>query len=383
MMLARATLNFFCKLPMNSLFDLACEGVRGITPYTIGKPLAQLQRELGQVKVIKLASNENPLGTSPVVAEAIATATADIARYPDGSGFDLKHALASKHAVDIGQITLGNGSNEILELVSRAFLTPDFEVVFSQHSFAVYPLVTQAVGATAQVATATDYCHDLAAMADKITSKTRLIFIANPNNPTGTHLAPAQLQDFVASLPRTVICIIDEAYYEFVAPSKRVDTVRWLDKFPNLLITRTFSKAYGLAGLRVGYGLSSKVIADLLNRVRQPFNNNSLALTAAMAALADSQHLAKTISCNQQGMQQLTAGLANLGLDTIPSNANFVAVNMRQEGEAIYHALLQKGVIVRPVASYQMPNYLRVSIGTASENSFFLTALGEVLQQNV
>lgn len=365
---------------VNNIYSLALTGVQQLVPYKPGKPIEELQRELSLSKIVKLASNENPLGSGKKALAAIQLVLSELALYPDGSGFDLKQALAKKYSLDAGQITLGNGSNEILELVARAFLRPGLDVIFSQHAFAVYPLVTQAVGASAVVVPAVNYGHDLAGMLASVTKNTRVIFIANPNNPTGTLLSQADVEAFIAALPDTVVCVLDEAYFEFVSRTEPVDSISWLKKYPNLIITRTFSKAYGLAGLRVGYSLSSPEIADILNRVRQPFNNNTLALVAAEAALGDDAHLNLTISINAQGMQQLTAGFKTLGLEWIPSAGNFVSVDLRQPGQPIYEALLRKGVIVRPVGNYELPNHLRISIGTQAENEFFLQALGEVLE---
>ena len=279
----------------------------------------------------------------------------------------------------MSQVTLGNGSNEILELVARAFLTPGLEVIFSQYAFAVYPLVTQAVGATAVVAPALNYGHDLDAMLERVNDKTRLIFIANPNNPTGTLLAHDRLQAFLQALPDTCVCVLDEAYCEFVGNKAAGDSIAWLKDHPNLLITRTFSKAYGLAGLRIGYGLSSPQLADILNRVRQPFNNNLLALAAAAAALTDIEHLQNTLACNSQGMQLITEGFKNLGLEWVVSAGNFVLVDLKMPALPIYEALLRKGVIVRPVGVYDLPNHLRITIGTPTENRLFLQALTEVM----
>ncbi|MEQ1622089.1 MAG: histidinol-phosphate transaminase [Methylococcales bacterium] len=364
----------------NNIYSLALTGVQQLVPYKPGKPIEELQRELGLSKIVKLASNENPLGPGKKALAAIQLVLSELALYPDGSGFDLKQALAKKYSLDAGQITLGNGSNEILELVARAFLRPGLDVIFSQHAFAVYPLVTQAVGASAVVVPAVNYGHDLAGMLASVTKNTRVIFIANPNNPTGTLLSQADVEAFIAALPDTVVCVLDEAYFEFVSRTEPVDSISWLKKYPNLIITRTFSKAYGLAGLRAGYSLSSPEIADILNRVRQPFNNNTLALVAAEAALGDEEHLNQTISVNAQGMQQLTAGFKTLGLEWIPSAGNFVSVDLRQPGQPIYEALLRKGVIVRPVGNYELPNHLRISIGTQAENEFFLQALADVLE---
>ncbi|WP_031433123.1 histidinol-phosphate transaminase [Methylomarinum vadi] len=363
----------------HSISTLAVAGVQKLVPYVPGKPIEELERELGLSDIVKLASNENPLGTNPRVAQAIQKTLPELTRYPDGNGFKLKVALAEKLSVDSAQITLGNGSNEILELVARTFLTPDLDVVFSQHAFAVYPIVTQAVGATARIVPAKDYGHDLSAMSEQINDRTRLVFIANPNNPTGTLLQPDELEAFIKALPSTVLCVLDEAYHEYVAPDRRARSIDWLRAYPNLIITRTFSKAYGLAGLRVGYSLSSLEIADLLNRVRQPFNNNMLALAAAETALSDRDYLHRTVAANAAGMQQLTVAFRTLGLEWIPSAGNFVSVDLGRPALPIYEALLRKGVIVRPVANYEMPNHLRVSIGTERENQVFITALSQVL----
>ncbi len=364
---------------VDKIYTLAVEGVQRLIPYKAGKPIEELERELGLTQIIKLASNENPLGPGKKALEAIVSALPDLALYPDGSGFLLKQALADKYTLDDSQITLGNGSNEILELVARAFLTPEHEAVFSQHAFAVYPIVTQAVGAKAVVVPALNYGHDLDAMLLAVTEKTRLVFIANPNNPTGTLLSPASLALFINALPDTCVCVLDEAYFEFVNDVEAVNSIAWLKDHPNLLITRTFSKAYGLAGLRIGYGLSSPQMADILNRVRQPFNNNSLALVAALAALNDDEHLQQTIIVNAQGMQQLVDGFKVLGLEWVPSAGNFVLLDLKQAGMPIYEALLRKGIIVRPVGVYELPNHLRISIGTKIENQLFLDALTEIL----
>ena len=362
-----------------SIFQLVTAGVQTLVPYQPGKPISELERELGLTEIVKLASNENPLGPSEKVKQAMQARFADLSRYPDGNGFALKAALSAKWGVECNQITLGNGSNEILELLARAFLTTAHEVIFSQHAFAVYPLVTQAVGAIAKAIPAQNYGHDLPAMLAAITDKTRLIFIANPNNPTGTYLTKQALSEFLTAVPEHVICVLDEAYFEYVAKGDYPDSIAWLADYSNLVITRTFSKAYGLAGLRIGYSLSSPAMADILNRVRQPFNNNSLALAAAEAAINDTEYLAATVALNNAGMQQLTSAFLAMGLPWIESVGNFVSVDMQREAAGINTALLHKGVIVRPVANYEMPNHLRISIGTQSENDFFITALKAVL----
>ncbi|HCA23002.1 MAG TPA: histidinol-phosphate transaminase [Pseudomonas sp.] len=363
--------------------SLARPGVQKLSPYVPGKPVEELAREFGlrPQDIVKLASNENPLGPSPAVREAIAGAFAELTRYPDGNGFALKQALAAKLGVDTACITLGNGSNDILELVTRAFVGPEHEVVFSDHAFAVYPIVTQAVGAKAVSVPAKDWGHDLDAMAAAITPATRIVFIANPNNPTGTWIERAALEAFLDRVPENVIVVLDEAYTEYVETDDVPNGVDYLPRYPNLLVSRTFSKAYGLAALRVGYGLSSPVIADALNRVRQPFNVNSLALAAALAALQDEAYLIESRRINRQGMQQLEDGCAALGLSWIPSRGNFLAIDLGREAAPVFQALLREGVIVRPVANYGMPNHLRVTIGLPEENQRFLDALKQVLSR--
>ncbi len=365
---------------MNRFLELALAGVQQLVPYVPGKPVDELQRELGLTEVVKLASNENPLGTGSKVSVAIQATIPELTRYPDGSGFSLKAALSAKLGVAPEQITLGNGSSEILELVMRTFVTPEHEVVFSQHAFALYPILTQAVGAKAAIAPAKNFGHDLSAMLPRVTDKTRLVFIANPNNPTGTLLPQHELEAFMTALPAHVLCVLDEAYYEFVQPELRTEPLDWPNRYPNLIVTRTFSKAYGLAGLRIGFGVSSPDVADLLNRVRQPFNSNMLALAAAEAALSDTDYLTETLAVNNAGMKQLTDAFKALALEWIPSSGNFVSVDVKQNALPIYEALLRKGVIVRPVANYEMPKHLRISIGTERENQIFINALNEVLR---
>lgn len=361
--------------------ELATAGVRNLQPYVPGKPVAELEREYGVKKAIKLASNENPLGPSPRAVEAVQQGLAQLARYPDGAGYDLRAALARRHGVALDQITLGNGSNDLLELITRAFVTPQYEVVFSEHAFAVYPIVTQAVGATARVAAVYNWGHDLAAMDALINERTRVVFIANPNNPTGTWLSGRVLEEFLQAVPPSVLVVVDEAYFEYARDiaADYPDASLWLTRFPNLIVTRTFSKAYGLAGLRVGYALSQPEVADVLNRVRQPFNVNSLAQVAALAALEDDDHLARSLACNRDGMRQLASAFTAMGLEFIPSAGNFVCVDMARDALGVYDALLREGVIVRPVGSYGMPQHLRVTIGLPEENERFIKALEKVL----
>ncbi len=360
------------------ILQLAVPGVRGLLPYQPGKPLAELEREYGVRNAIKLASNENPLGPSPKALAAVTALLPELARYPDGGGFALKRALSEKLQVTAAQITLGNGSNDILEFAARVFVNPGDEVIFSAHAFAVYPIVTQAVGGRAVITPAQHWGHDLAAMQRAITSATRLIFIANPNNPTGTWLSQAALRDFLQAVPERVMVVLDEAYFHYVEEPDYADGMALLRDYPNLIVARTFSKAYGLAGLRVGYGVSNDRVADLLNRVRQPFNVNTLALAAAAAALDDDKHLQRTRALNSAGMQQLIAGFRALRLEYIPSVGNFICVHVGQAA-AVYENLLRAGVIVRPVANYGMPEHLRITIGLEQENRRFLEALQKTL----
>lgn len=363
--------------------DLALPGVQQLSPYVPGKPVEELAREFGlnPADIVKLASNENPLGPSAKVCEAINQALHELTRYPDGSGFALKDKLAAHYAVAPEQITLGNGSNDILELVARAWLAPGRNAIFSEHGFAVYPIATLASGAECREIAAKNYGHDLAAMAAAIDDNTRVVFIANPNNPTGTWFDQAALNSFLNAVPADVLVVLDEAYIEYAADSDLPDGMAYLNRYPNLLVSRTFSKAYGLAALRVGYAVSSVEVAEILNRVRQPFNVNSLALVAASAALDDQDYLARSRDTNSVGMQQLEEGFKKLGLSWLPSRGNFIAVDFQRDAAKINQGLLEQGVIVRPIAGYGMPNFLRVSIGTAAENQTFLDALTQVLQQ--
>lgn len=369
---------------IDSFLELAAPGIQALQPYLPGKPVAELEREYGISNAIKLASNENPFGPSPLALAAARDALQDLSRYPEGSAWLLAGKLAEKHQLVQESITLGNGSNDVLDIIARVFLTPAHEAVFSQYAFAVYPLAVQAVGATARIAPAHDgsrgpACgHDLDAMSRLVGPNTRLVFIANPNNPTGTWLESAALETFIANLPAHVMVVVDEAYFEYVDKVSYPDTSTWLARFPNLIVTRTFSKAYGLAGLRIGYALSHPDVAGLLNRVRQPFNVNTVAQAAALAALDDVEYLQQSIRRNREGMDQLVSGLRSLGLDYIESAGNFVAVNTGR-GLEHYEALLQQGVIVRPVANYGMPDYLRVTVGRADENARLLSALQQVL----
>ena len=359
--------------------------IAAIAPYQAGKPIEELAREFGldASKIVKLASNENPLGMPESAKQALNAAVANLGRYPDPAGFDLKKAISQRFGVDQGWITLGNGSNDILELVASALIEPGSAVVYSQFAFVVYRLATQARGAKHIVVPAKEYGHDLPAMLEAITPETKIVYVANPNNPTGTYLSVEAIESFLASVAARhgsrVTVVLDEAYNEFLEPALRVDGVALVKRYPNLIVSRSFSKAYGLAGLRVGFAMAQPVLTDLLNRVRQPFNVNSLAQAAAIAALNDKEFLAKSFTLNRDGKKQLQQGFEKLALQFVPSYANFVLVKVG-DAARINLELLKRGVIVRPVAGDGLPEWLRVSIGLPHENQTFLDALTAVLK---
>ncbi|MDP9143059.1 MAG: histidinol-phosphate transaminase [Pseudomonadota bacterium] len=368
----------------------AAPGILGLEPYSPGMPIEELQRRLGVSNAIKLASNENPLGMSAKVKVALADMIAkqNLAFYPDGGGHRLKQKLAQMHNITPECITLGNGSNDILEFLARTYAGPGRAVMFSAYAFAVYALAAQAQTAESVVVPARPaddampYGHDMAAFTRALRERpdVSLVFIANPNNPTGTWLPPAEIEAFLETVPPHVIVALDEAYFEYQEPSLRPETRRWLDRFPNLLVARTFSKVYGLAGLRVGYALSNPTVADLLNRVRQPFNNNSLALLAAEVALDDQAHVEASVALNTRERARLIDAMKQRGLSVLPTQANFITINFNRDANPIHQGLLERGVIVRPMGSYQMPTYLRVTVGTTGENDRFLAALDEALK---
>lgn len=358
--------------------------VRAIAPYQGGKPIAEVAREFGldEAKIIKLASNENPLGMPESAKQAMLSAVTDIGRYPDANGFELKQAITSKYDVPQEWITLGNGSNDILELAAHAFVQPGQSVVYAQYSFAVYALATQAVGGRAIVVAAKNYGHDLEAMANAITSDTKLVFIANPNNPTGTFIPAAEIEAFLTKVPHDVVVVLDEAYNEYLAPELQYDSVEWVRQFPNLLVSRTMSKAYGLAGLRIGFGIAQPSITDLLNRIRQPFNVNSMAQAAAVAALTDAGFLQRSAKLNADGYRQLTKAFDAMDIEYVPSYGNFVLFKVGNDdgaGARVNLALLKRGIIVRPVGNYGLSQWIRVSIGLPEENEAFIAALKQVL----
>jgi histidinol-phosphate aminotransferase len=374
-----------------SQFDPAQYGpdhVRAIAPYQAGKPIAEVAREFGldEASIVKLASNENPFGVPESARQAMAAAAAELGRYPDANGFELKAALSERYDVPADWITLGNGSNDILEIAAHAFVQKGQAVLYSQYSFAVYALAAQGVGARGIVVPAKDYGHDLDAMAAAIDAAgeadLKLVFIANPNNPTGTFIPAAEIEAFLAKVPSSVVVVLDEAYNEYLEQKDQFESTQWVRKFPNLIVSRTFSKAYGLAGLRVGFAIAQPAVTDLMNRIRQPFNVNSLAQAAAIAALNDKAFLQKGFENNRAGYRQLTAAFDELGLEYVPSHGNFVLVKVGDDegaGARVNLALLKQGVIVRPVGAYGLPQWLRVSIGLPDENARFVEALKKAL----
>ena len=372
------------KVKAKAVFDidkLAPANVRGIAPYVPGKPIAETARELGipEARILKMASNENPLGASPKALAAIRGALDELHYYPDGSGFELKRVLSRKLGVAPENIVLGNGSNDVLELVARAFLRPGDAAVYSQHAFMVYPLVVQAIGARGIEVPAKDFATDLDAIALAVTGDTRMVFVANPNNPTGTFNPWADVERFVEGVRGDVLVVLDEAYGEYLPDELKSPTQGWLARFPNLVVSRTLSKAFGLAGLRVGYGLADPRVAEVMNRVRQPFNVNHLALVAACAALDDEEFIQRSREVNAAGLEQLGAGFERLGLEYIPSFGNFITVRVGAEAARIYREMLAEGVIVRPIAGYGMPEHLRVTVGLPEHNARFLAALERAL----
>ena len=374
---------------MTNYIDQSVGGVANLSPYQPGKPLEELEREYGIGNAVKVASNENPFGPSPKVIETIQRFLAnpvELGRYPDGSGFNLKAKISQFYGLKAEQLTLGNGSNDVLDIISRCFSGPGDEVIFSAYAFAIYYLSTQAVGATPVITPAQDWGHDLEAMLAAISDKTKLIFIANPNNPTGTCLDGADIKAFLEKVPEHIVVVIDEAYLEFAGHAmspwadKYQQALQWLDDYPNLIVTRTFSKAYGLASFRVGFGVSSAEIADILNRVRQPFNNSILALETAAVALDDQDFIEKVVQNNWQGMELLIKGFEEQDLSYIPSAGNFICVDVGDNANEVYDKLLYQGVITRPIGAYKMPRHLRVSVGSLDENQRTLEALKVVLK---
>jgi histidinol-phosphate aminotransferase len=358
----------------------ALEYVRAIAPYAPGKPIEELAREFGlpAERIVKLASNENPLGPPESALRAMAATLADAARYPDGNAFALRSALCERLQVPPDWLTIGSGSNDILEMAAGAMLAPGRSCVYSQYSFAVYPLATQARGARAIVVPARDFGHDLPRMARAVEADTRLVYLANPNNPTGTFVPAPAIEQFLEALDPRVAVVLDEAYNEYLPAALRYDSIAWVRRHPNLLVSRTFSKAYGLAGMRVGYGVAQAAFSDLLNRVRMPFNVSNTAQAAACAALSDEAYLRRSYETNRAGLERLSAALQALGLPIVPSHANFVLFRAGPAAR-VYQELLARGIIVRPVANYALPEWLRVTVGLPEENEQFLRALPQAL----
>ncbi len=364
---------------------LGAAGIRSLSPYNPGKPLDELEREYGIRDAVKLASNENPLGPSPQAIAAMQAQAGELHRYPDGSGFHLKAAIAEHHRAHPDQICLGNGSNDVLDMIARVFVEPGQTGIISQHAFIVYYLSLIYVHANIQTVPANNFGHDLQRMAQaaRADPAARLMYIANPNNPTGTCANQASLRELLESVPQSVIVAVDEAYAEYVADGDGSSCIDWLNDFPNLIVTRTFSKIYALAGLRIGYSISSSHIADLLNRVRQPFNCNSLALAAAVASLADDDHRVRSRALNTEQMSFVCHEFAQLGLKTIQSAGNFVCVDLNRPAIQGYERLLRLGIITRPIESYGLPSHLRISIGTQLENERLITAFKTLREKNV
>lgn len=366
---------------------LAIEAIKALQPYQAGKPVEELERELGITSAIKLASNENPWGCSPLVKNVLVQSLTNLSLYPDANAFYLKQALAKKLNVNNNQITIGNGSNDVLDLLARTFLSVGDEAIFSEYAFLVYPIVVQAVGATARVSKALPegtkqaFGHDLEAMLALINAKTKIIFIANPNNPTGTYFSKTALDAFLAQVPSTIIVVIDEAYFEYVDKTDYPNGLDYLPSYDNVVVTRTFSKIHGLAALRVGYAVSHPSVSDVLNRVRQPFNGNSLGLLAAQTSLDDDQFVTDCQTNNNQALADFYAYLDEHDYGYMASVANFVTVRFGEKSMDIYQQLLQKGIIVRPVANYALTEYLRLSMGTKEQMSALTKALDELRVQ--
>lgn len=349
--------------------------IRSLSPYVPGKPIDELQRELGITRIIKLASNENPLGPSPKALAALNGAQTMLHRYPDGGAYQLRQAIADRWKVAREQVILGNGSDEILGLLARTFLTPGDEAVMADHTFVIYKMEVTAVHGKPVVVPLVDWTHDLESMVRAVTPRTRLLFLCNPNNPTGTIVSAEAVDRLMAGVPDDVIVVFDEAYFEYVRSPRFPDAMGYVKRGRNAIVLRTFSKIYGLAGLRIGYGIGTTEIIDFLNRVRPPFNANSLAQTAALAALEDDEHVAKSRAVNAAGMEQMEQGLRALGVIPIPSEANFLYCNVKRDGRLVFEALLREGIIVRHIEG----TMIRVTIGQPDENAAFLRSLKKIL----
>ncbi len=354
-------------------------GIETIHPYQGGKPIDEVQREFGIDDIIKLASNENPIGPSPLAKEAIKRAAAKVNLYPDGNAYYFKNELAEHLGVAPNYLIFGNGSNDVLQIVGETYISPGDEVIYSESAFVVYMVVSKICGAKSVVTPRRDYAHDLDAMADAITDATKVIFIANPNNPTGTMVTKDETERLMARVPDDVLVVFDEAYYEYVERPDYPQTLPYVEEGRNVIITRTFSKIYGLAGLRIGYGIAKPETIEMMNRVRQPFNCNLIAQTAGRAALNDADHVHRSLELNAVGKVYLYERLARFGLEYVETEGNFILVELGRSGQEVTDALMRKGVIVRPMAAYGFPDAVRVTIGKSDENKRFIAALQEVL----
>ena len=365
----------------NSFLENLNQGVLGLKPYEPGLPLEQTQKKLGLEKVIKLASNENPLGPSPKALDLLKgqlnSFSSDLNRYPDGNAYNLKEAISKKYSVDINQITIGNGSNDLIEFVSRCFLGEGKKAIYSQHGFAIYPLAIKSTGAVPIKSKAKNWGHDLELMKDLVDDKTKLIFIASPNNPTGTAKTLQEIKDFLNNLPEDILVFLDQAYFEYIEGTEFDIPFSLIDDHPNLVISRSFSKAHGLAALRLGFCISNPELSDYLNRVRQPFNTNSLALDLGKIALSDQEHIDKSVMINSSGMERVKRALNSFNYRYIESWGNFISFDAKQDSDVAFQYFLKKGVILRSLKVYEMPQHLRVSIGTEEEMDFFLKVFEE------
>ena len=365
----------------NSFLENLNQGVLGLKPYEPGLPLEQTQKKLGLEKVIKLASNENPLGPSPKALDLLKgqlnSFSSDLNRYPDGNAYDLKEAISKKYSVDMNQITIGNGSNDLIEFVSRCFLGEGKKAIYSQHGFAIYPLAIKSTGAVPIKSKAKNWGHDLELMKDLVDDKTKLIFIASPNNPTGTAKTLQEIKDFLNNLPEDILVFLDQAYFEYIEGTDFDIPFSLIDDYPNLVISRSFSKAHGLAALRLGFCISNPELSNYLNRVRQPFNANSLALNLGKIALSDQEHIDKSVKINSSGMERVKMAFDSFNYSYIESWGNFISFDAKQDSDEAFQYFLKKGVILRSLKVYEMPQHLRVSIGTEEEMDFFLKVLEE------
>ena len=365
----------------NSFLENLNQGILGLKPYEPGLPLEHTQKKLGLEKMIKLASNENPLGPSPKALDLLKgqlnSFSSDLNRYPDGNAYDLKEAISKKYSVDMNQITIGNGSNDLIEFVSRCFLGEGKKAIYSQHGFAIYPLAIKSTGAVPIKSKAKNWGHDLELMKDLVDDKTKLIFIASPNNPTGTAKTLQEIKDFLNNLPEDILVFLDQAYFEYIEGTEFDIPFSLIDDYPNLVISRSFSKAHGLAALRLGFCISNPELSDYLNRVRQPFNANSLALDLGKIALSDQEHIDKSVKVNSSGMERVKTAFDSFNYSYIESWGNFISFDAKQDSDVAFQYFLKKGVILRSLKVYEMPQHLRVSIGTEEEMDFFLKVLEE------